>query len=150
MPSRYFEGNVQPEHHFIPEDFYCQIYFETVDTIANCIVERFNQKDYTMYANYEQVLLKGTLGNLYHKMSNNSVSSWSLILIPYEFSYLFAESYHSFRQGEGVGDTFYNIADFLKTNKKNSIPSYQRSCPWSGLFWLCQQQMPALNAPSVH
>ena len=29
------------------EDFYHQIYFETVDTVANCIVEHFNHKDYT-------------------------------------------------------------------------------------------------------
>ena len=49
MPSRYFEGNTQPEHHSNVEDFYCQIYFETVDTAANCIVEHFNQKDYTIY-----------------------------------------------------------------------------------------------------
>ena len=64
MPSRYFEDNAQPEHHSIVEDFYCQIYFETVDTVANCIVEHFNQKDYTMYANCEQVLLKETLREL--------------------------------------------------------------------------------------
>ena len=62
MPSRYFEGDAQPAHHSNVEDFYHQIYFEPVDTVANCIVECFNQKDYTMYANCEQVLLKGTLG----------------------------------------------------------------------------------------
>ena len=28
-PSRYFEGNVQPEQHSNVEDFYCLIYFET-------------------------------------------------------------------------------------------------------------------------
>ena len=32
MPTRYFEGNSQPGHHSDVEDFYCQIYFETVDT----------------------------------------------------------------------------------------------------------------------
>ena len=53
MPSRYFEGNVQPEHHSNVENFYRQIYFEALDTVANCIVEHFNQKDYTMYANCE-------------------------------------------------------------------------------------------------
>ena len=42
MPSRYFEGNAQPEHHSNVENFYCQVYFETVDTVANCIVEHFN------------------------------------------------------------------------------------------------------------
>ena len=62
MSSRYFEGNAQPEYHSNVEDFYCQ--FETVDTVANCIVEHFNQEDYTMHTNCEQVLLKGTLGEL--------------------------------------------------------------------------------------
>ena len=37
MPSRYFEA--QPVHHSNVEDYYHQIYFETVDTVANCIVE---------------------------------------------------------------------------------------------------------------
>ena len=45
MPSRYFEGNAQPEHHSNVEDFYHLIYFETVDTLSSCIVEHFNQKD---------------------------------------------------------------------------------------------------------
>ena len=62
MPSRYFEDNAQPEHHSNIEDFYHQIFFETVDTVANCIIERFNQKYYNMYVNCEQVLLKDTLG----------------------------------------------------------------------------------------
>ena len=35
-----------------------------MDTVANCIVEHFNQNDFTMYANCEQVLLKRTLGEL--------------------------------------------------------------------------------------
>ena len=89
MQSRYFVGNAQPEHHSNVEDFYCQIYFETVDTVANSIVESFNENDYTMYANCEQVLLKGTLeGNLSHKMLTNCASSTQrLTLIHYEFSY---------------------------------------------------------------
>ena len=64
MPSKYSQGNAQPEHHSNVEDFYCQIYSGTVDTVTNCIVECLNQKDYTMYANCEQVLLKATLGEL--------------------------------------------------------------------------------------
>ena len=64
IPSRYFEGNAQPEDNSNVEDFYHLIYFETVDTAANCIVECFIQKDYTMYANCEQTLLKTTLGKL--------------------------------------------------------------------------------------
>ena len=62
MSSRYLVDNAQPEHHSNVEDFNRQIYFETVDTVADYIVECFNQKDYTMYANCEQVLLKVILG----------------------------------------------------------------------------------------
>ena len=36
IPSRYLEGDV-PEHHSNVEDLYRQIYFETVDTVTNCI-----------------------------------------------------------------------------------------------------------------
>ena len=50
MSSRYFEVSAQTEHHSNVKNFYCQIYFETVGTVANCIVKYFNQKDYTMYA----------------------------------------------------------------------------------------------------
>ena len=60
MLPRYFEGNAQPEHVSNIEDFCRQIYFETVDTAANCIIECFNQNDYTMYVNCEHVHLKGT------------------------------------------------------------------------------------------
>ena len=35
MPSRYFGGIAQPEHYSNDENFYRQIYFESVDTIAN-------------------------------------------------------------------------------------------------------------------
>ena len=79
-----------------------------MDPVANCIVECFNQKDYSMYANCEQVLLKATLGELVSQNVNSCVSSTqSLSLIPYEFSSLLAESYHSFRQGEGVAGTLH-------------------------------------------
>ena len=110
-----------------------------MDTIANCIVEHLNQKDYTMHANCEQVLLKGTLGEL---GSQNVVLNRILTLIPYKFSYLYWQSPIT------VSGEVHNVVDFLKKNKKIG-PSYRRSCPWSRLFCLCQQQMPALNAPSV-
>ena len=63
-PSKYFEGNAQHEHHSYVGDFHHQIYFETVGTVANCIVEHLNKKGYTVYANCEQVILKATLGEL--------------------------------------------------------------------------------------
>ena len=75
MPSQCFEGNDQPEHHSNIEDIFHQIYFETVDTVANCIVEYFSRIDYTMYANCEQVLLIGTLGKLVSQDVDNASST---------------------------------------------------------------------------
>ena len=76
-----------------------------MDTVANWIVECFNQKDYTMYANCEQVLLKELWGELSHKISTNCVSStkFDSDTLRIRLSIL-AESYHSFMKGEG-GDT---------------------------------------------
>ena len=58
---------------------------------------------------------------------------------------ILAESYHSFRQGEGVGDTLDNIVDNLKKNKYiwSLIPEVMS---WVKIILV----MPALNVPSVH
>ena len=91
-----------------------------MDTVANCIVEHINQKDYTMYANCEQVLVKGTLGNLLSQNVDKLIEFYiefdsdSLQIQPC----ILAESYHSFRQSEGEGDTLHNVVNFLKKTKK--------------------------------
>ena len=99
-----------------------------------------------MYANCEQVLLKGTLRELVSQNVNQLCEFYTKFdsdILRIQLS-IAAESYYSFRQGEGVGDTLHNVIDFLKKNK--NIWSF---ILWSRGFWLCQQQMPALNAPSV-
>ena len=48
IQSRYFDGNAQPEHDSNAEDFYRQIYFETVDSETNCILKHFIQNDDSM------------------------------------------------------------------------------------------------------
>ena len=115
--------------------------------LANCIVECFNQKDYTIYANCKKVHLKELWRNLAHKMSTNSVSSTqSLTLIPQKSSYRCWQSHITV--SNKVKAWVIHVAGFSrKTNR--SGPSYQRSCPWPRLFCSCQQQMPALNMPSV-
>ena len=120
MPSKYFEGNAQLGNHSYVVDFYHQIYFEPEDNVANCIVECFNQKDYTMYANYEQVLLKGTLGEL------SLTKCWPTVWVVHGFWLRYPTNpaiysgrvLHSFRQGEGMADALYNVTDFHKKNKK--------------------------------
>ena len=81
-----------------------------------------------MYANCEQILLKGTLGELVSQNVdqlfefNKEFDSDTLQI---QLSIL-AESYHSFTKGEGMGDTLHNVVDFLKSNKL--------IWPWSRLF----------------
>ena len=70
-----------------------------------------------MYANCEQVHLKGTLGRLVPQYVNQLSEFYTdLTVIPYKFNFL--ASYHSFRQGEGVGDILHNVIDFLKKEQK--------------------------------
>ena len=119
MPSRYSEGNAQPEHHSNVDDFYRQIYFETVETVASCIEEHFNQKDYTMYANCEQVLVKGALGKLDSQKVDQLCEFYTEFnpdTLRIQLS-IMAECYHSFNQGEGV-DTLHSVIDFLRKNSK--------------------------------
>ena len=141
MLSRYFVSNAQPGNNSNVEDFYYQIYFETVYTVANCIVESFNQKNYILYANCEQVLLKGIWGNLSHKMLTNCVSSTqSLTLISYEFSYLYWQS-HITISGKVEAWLIHCIMSLISSKRiKRSDPPTQRSCPWSRLFRLWQHK----------
>ena len=45
-PIRYFLGETPSNHHDSVKHYYHQIYFESIDTIVNCIRSRFEQKDY--------------------------------------------------------------------------------------------------------
>ena len=129
MPLRYFKGNAQPEHHSNVVYFYHQIYLKLCTLVANCIVECFYQKNYAVVANCEHFFLKGTLGELvsqnvdqlyefYTEFDSDTLAIQQSIL---------AESYYSFSQGKGMGDTLHNVVDFL-TKNKIAGPSYQRSC----------------------
>ena len=97
--------------------------------LANCIVECFNQKDYTMYANCETVHLKEIWGNLSHKMSTNSVSSTqSLTLKPPKPSYRCWQS-HITVSNKVKAWVIHCIMLLVSHEKKNrSGPSYQRPC----------------------
>ena len=92
-----------------------------MDDVANCIVYCFNQKDYTMYADYEQVLLKGNLGELVLQNSDQCefYSEFDSDSLRIQLSIL-AEFYHIFRQGGG-GYTLHNVVDFLNKKRKKIL-----------------------------
>ncbi|CAG2184616.1 unnamed protein product [Mytilus edulis] len=58
MPSRLETGTATAEFHSTPKDFYRQKYYQAVDHIVQAITDRFEQEDFTIYLNTEQVLLK--------------------------------------------------------------------------------------------
>ena len=91
MPSRYFEGNAQPEHHSNVEDFYHQVYFETVDTVANCHIVSINRITPCMQT-VSRFFPKELWGNLSHTEFDSDNLRIQLSIL--------AESYHNFRQGE--------------------------------------------------
>ena len=53
-PIRYFFGKAPAEHPESVEDDYRRKYYSVLDTVINCIRERFLQDDYEMYATLEQ------------------------------------------------------------------------------------------------
>jgi len=65
MPD-YFQNssNLQDTYHFhdTPKDRYRQIYFEAFDRTINCIEQRFDQPDYKIYVDLQEVLLKSIRG----------------------------------------------------------------------------------------
>ncbi|CAC5364660.1 unnamed protein product [Mytilus coruscus] len=58
MPSRFEIGTATAEFHSTSKVFYRQTYFQAVDHIVQAITDRFEQEDFNIYLNTEQVLLK--------------------------------------------------------------------------------------------
>ena len=55
-PLRY-EGLSSCHYPDTPESFYKQIYYECIDSIVNCIQQRFDQPGYKTYQQMEQLLV---------------------------------------------------------------------------------------------
>ena len=64
-PARVESGKAPPEFPKTAKDRYRSIYYEAVDLIVTFIKDRFDQDDYKMYANCEQLLLKAATGDDY-------------------------------------------------------------------------------------
>ena len=70
-PRWFEEGSALPEFHTNPEDMYRQIYHEALDLLKATITDRFDQKDFKMYAQCEQLLLKAAKGQNYESEYEN-------------------------------------------------------------------------------
>ena len=59
LPRRLEDGSAEMYYFpFSPKDHYRQIYFQTLDAAMNCIKERFDQPDFKMYVNLQELFLK--------------------------------------------------------------------------------------------
>lgn len=59
IPARFEDGNRETYHHpEVPKDMYRQVYFEAIDNIVAAILARFDQADYKVYINLQELLLK--------------------------------------------------------------------------------------------
>lgn len=57
-PRRYKNGAAEPHYHEDPKSHYRAMYYQCLDAAISAITNRFQQKDYSLYANLEQVLIK--------------------------------------------------------------------------------------------
>ena len=57
-PSKIIFGKAPHENPETPADDYRVKFFEALDLVINCIEDRFNQKDYHMYATCERLIIK--------------------------------------------------------------------------------------------
>ena len=98
-----------------------------------------------MYADYEQVFLKGNMGELVLQNSDQCefYTEFDSDSLQIQLSIL-AEFYHSFRQGGG-GYTLHNVVDFLKKKKKKDLVPHQ---PGFISFVKIILVMPATNVSS--
>lgn len=65
MPKRYEIGNAQPEFADTPDHYFKCIYFEALDLITTCILERFDQPGFAVYHNVQDLLIDAAKGNSY-------------------------------------------------------------------------------------
>ena len=107
-------GKAVHEHPEKVEEGYRRQYYAVLDSVISCIKERFEQKDYKMYATLEQLLNKAILGEsfeeelrkvigFYHDDFNDNILTLQLRTLLAKIG-----------QGEGSVNTFHDIEILVK------------------------------------
>ena len=118
IPNRYMIGKAVHEHPEKVEEGYRRQYYAVLDSVISCIKERFEQKDYKMYATLQQLLNKAILGEsfeeelrkvigFYHDDFNDNILTLQLRTLLAKIG-----------QGEGSVNTFHDIEILVKQLKK--------------------------------
>ena len=118
IPNRYMIGKAAAEHPENVEEEYRRQYYAALDSVITCIKERFEQKDYEMYAIHEQLLIKALLGKsseeelqkvigFYHDDFNDDILRVQLRTLPAVIG-----------QSQRSVNKFYSIRILIKQLKK--------------------------------
>ena len=75
VPAKLDCGTAAPEYFHTPKQLYRAIYYKALDLIVSLIKDRFDQHDYNVYMNYEQLLLKAAAGGDAYKDGFKTVIS---------------------------------------------------------------------------
>ena len=85
-----FELGQQESHHFpqTAKEHYKQIYFEAIGFATTAVTSRFDQKDFKVYMNLQELLLKATAKELYDAELTEVLKVYGEDLDPYQLSLL--------------------------------------------------------------
>ena len=123
MPARYSDNSNYsfPES---PKALYRKIYFEVYDFVINAIDSRFNQKDYGIYRNVQELFLKSVRNECVDKEFTEVVSFNEGDLTPYDLRTQFKLLYSVVNEAKfdtttfTIQDLFTLIRSFKKPEKE--------------------------------
>ena len=118
IPNRYMIGKAAGKHPENVEEVYQRQYYAALDNVITCIKERFEQKDYEMYATLEQLLIKAIFCEsfeellqkvigFYHDHFNDDILRVQLRILPAVIG-----------QDEGSVNAIHDIRVLVKQLKK--------------------------------
>ena len=118
IPNRYMIAKAAGEHPENVEEEYRKQYYAALDSVISCIKERFEQKDYEMYAIHEQLLIKAIVGKLFEEELQKVIGfyydDFNDDILRVQLRTLLAV----IAQGEGSVNKFHNMQILMKQLKK--------------------------------
>ena len=146
-PRRYEEGSCDGDFHESPKEYFKQHYFEAVDLIINCILNRFDQPGYKIYSSLESLLMKSCKGEEFEDILNE-VCSFYKDDFDRDLLRTQLQTFHVHFQKENVGDvSTTTIFDLKKYFSSLSSGQTDLMSQVSRLMQLVLV-MPATNATS--
>ena len=134
----------QPEFHDSVKDRYRQIYYVALDLIITCITDRFEQVDYRMYANCEQLLLKAANNEDYSDEIENVTSFYGSNFQPASLQAQLVNFTSNYPREDGVKASLKDLIDYFK----NLSASHRALIPQVEVLLRLILVMPATNASS--